>query len=848
MRISFLTFLLFFCLTMSGQEYNGTVVNSQENPLENVTVILVGSSGRTTLRFSRTDKTGRFLLSTPQGRQGDALIFNSMGYERDTLAVEDYTPNVVIHLNEKAVELKEVKVKAPSMTLRGDTIDYLVSSFIQKQDRTLSDVLKRMTGLKVEKDGTILYQGKPLEKVYIEGMDLMGDKYSQATENLSAYKVKKVQVYENHQPIKMLQGKSFSEQAALNIVLTDDAKNVWQGTADLGLGAELQGSKKMLGDVRLTEMLFARKLQSISMYKFNNTGNDIFKEIATKNIFGSVASERNLIENIAIRPPSLDMERTSFNTSHLLATNWLFKTGKDNEIRLQVDGVWDRGDMWQHNETRYTNLSYNNATIIEDMDATAWKRSLSGELLYKLNSQKTFLSNTLKLSGDFSTSHGLGTLNGVYTPQFSEPRGRRVSDRFEWMQQLKNNRTYSMNGYFSYNYLPNRLLLTDSTMQRLTQESLFWGAKTYLRGRIGHIVFSYILSTDGKSQTIDLSKDDDISRDRYVKSDTRFTPSFSYETDFIRINLQMPVSWYYRRFEGQDKHNLLFLPNLYVDIEPSAYWSMNANYSYTWNEQDINALSALPIFYDYNSVLMGVGTFYQTTIHTLGVGAKYKNTRLKFFSNLKALFLFMGKMPLHTTYLQDNVYHSVATDKRARMNTIDLRGSMSKHFDWAKSSLTLDIIHRTSNYSILVLDDIKPFRTLTDYIQLIFSMQPSDWFSAEAESNFTHTKQINLNDRSASGGSVQSFNHNVKLFFMPGNWQIKWTNEFYHSNDPAVSFKYFSDIGISYRQKRYELRLDLNNLWGNDTYEERRITDLFLLYSVSRLRPRSILASVSLSF
>ncbi len=47
---------------------------------------------------------------------------------------------------------------------------------------------------------------------------------------------KSVQVLENHQSVKSLRGVSFSEQAALNLVLKDDAKAVWTGAADIGLG------------------------------------------------------------------------------------------------------------------------------------------------------------------------------------------------------------------------------------------------------------------------------------------------------------------------------------------------------------------------------------------------------------------------------------------------------------------------------------------------------------------------------------------------------------------------------------------------------------------------------------
>ena len=123
--------------------------------------------------------------------------------------------------------------------------------------------------------GTIKYQGKTINKFYIEGMDLLGGKYAMASENLSADKVKSVQVYENHQPVKALKNVQFSEQAALNLVLKDDAKNVWQGVVDLAVGY----GDDWLRDARWLEMVFGRKKQSISMMKANNTGKDIDHEV-----------------------------------------------------------------------------------------------------------------------------------------------------------------------------------------------------------------------------------------------------------------------------------------------------------------------------------------------------------------------------------------------------------------------------------------------------------------------------------------------------------------------------------------------------------------------------------------
>lgn len=60
---------------------------------------------------------------------------------------------------------------APKMRQMGDTIDYYVGMFKQKQDRTLEDVLKKMPGISVGSDGSISVGGKRINKFYIEGMD-----------------------------------------------------------------------------------------------------------------------------------------------------------------------------------------------------------------------------------------------------------------------------------------------------------------------------------------------------------------------------------------------------------------------------------------------------------------------------------------------------------------------------------------------------------------------------------------------------------------------------------------------------------------------------------------------------
>lgn len=369
---------------MTAQTYKGKVVNESGKPLRSASVVLLADGGRTTLNFTRTAGDGSFTLSesSKDGKRAESILFSYIGYARDTISVKDFRQGQTIIMHEKSVIIKETKIRAPRVSQRGDTLTYLVNSFKQKQDRTIADVIKKMPGLQVGEDGTITYQGKQINKFYIEGLDMLGSKYSQASENISADKVKSVQVYERHQPVKLLRDVTFSDQAALNIVLTDDARNVWQGLADRSRNQSAERRRRAWRQPSHGYDV-SRKMQSISMYKYNNTGKDVMKEVHDRqSIENDAAVENSILGGIAMPAPSLDPVRTTFNNSNLLATNWLFKTHHGDDLRLQVSGLLDKTTQSQTTQTVYTDLADGNA-IVKDVDATQHTSEISAELKYE---------------------------------------------------------------------------------------------------------------------------------------------------------------------------------------------------------------------------------------------------------------------------------------------------------------------------------------------------------------------------------------------------------------------------------------------------------------------------------
>ena len=130
--------------------------------------------------FKVADREGQISLSV---RQEDVLTFSLIGYGKRKISVNNIQGQanqpIIVLLSPKQVQLKEVIVKLPPIRKQGDTLVYNVGSFLQKGDRHLEDVLKKLPGIKVAENGSVSYQGRAINRFYIEGQDLMGDNYTQ---------------------------------------------------------------------------------------------------------------------------------------------------------------------------------------------------------------------------------------------------------------------------------------------------------------------------------------------------------------------------------------------------------------------------------------------------------------------------------------------------------------------------------------------------------------------------------------------------------------------------------------------------------------------------------------------
>ena len=186
----FLIVFLVFCFTISGfsqTKIYGTLSTEKGKAISGASITLTNLNSDDILNYDISDNKGFFSISINTKIEQFQLNIRSMGFKTVVKIIDNKTQTLNFVLEEEITELKEVVIKPNAITKRGDTLNYSVNAFTRQQDRTIADVLKNMPGIEVLSDGKILYQGKPINKYYIEGLDLLEGKYCKLPQIRTAY-------------------------------------------------------------------------------------------------------------------------------------------------------------------------------------------------------------------------------------------------------------------------------------------------------------------------------------------------------------------------------------------------------------------------------------------------------------------------------------------------------------------------------------------------------------------------------------------------------------------------------------------------------------------------------------
>ncbi len=120
-----------------------------------------------------------------------------------------------------------------------DTVEFRADAFKTRPNAVVEDLLKKLPGVQVDKDGTIKAQGQTVTKVFVDGKPFFGDDPKTATKNLPAGIVDKVQVIDKKSDQSQFTGfDDGTTEKVINITIKKDKKKGFFGRANAGVGTE----------------------------------------------------------------------------------------------------------------------------------------------------------------------------------------------------------------------------------------------------------------------------------------------------------------------------------------------------------------------------------------------------------------------------------------------------------------------------------------------------------------------------------------------------------------------------------------------------------------------------------
>lgn len=854
----FITYLLCLFVTaiaVAQVNVSGTVVDKDSNePLTGASVIVKGADGKIK-KYTTSKGDGGFAMSLPSVT-GCRLEVSMMSFAKKTIPLDSVSFPLTVQLEPGTTLLKEVTVKADRIREQGDTITYNVGSFAQQQDRSIGDVLKRMPGINVEQSGKIQYQGEDINKFYIEGSDLLGGKYGIATNGISHEDVGAVEVMENHQPMQVLSGISFSDKAAINLKLKNKAKATWSFHGDAGGGYSWQPAGA-IWDGELFAMAVMPNFQNITTFKTNNIGEDLSAQ-ATDFFASRRGTDLSRYVGLSLPGvPNLSRKRTLFNRSALVSTNALWKLGR-GEFKAQIDYSFNRITAEAANVTTYF-LNDGNRVVTEDRNGVDRTHSLSGKFIYELNQKTAFINNTLKTNFDWDDVQ-LGVTGSLPNDQTASLPDYYVGNDFKIIKRFNGKHLVTFISKNEWESLPQTLSVSinDGTMRQHVKDNAFY---THESAAYAFSVKGITISLEGgvkgyfRSLNTELpDMPEEIPGETTNVLNTNYftvyaTPKFEYWVKRVNFTLNAPVSFAHYTFDKAlaNRSEAYFSPSLSMNWKPNNRFEMSVSGGTGRSPMDLNMIQPGYVMTNYRSFQRGVDDFYNSSSQRVSGRLSYKHTRRGLFANA-----FVMQSWSHNPYtLAQQLYGDYVvysyTSAKSDGQMLMASGNIGKTLDFMRGSANINgSFSRNESHLISENSSVNSVGTSWSAGAKI-NGSPLRWLSFDYRFELASSR-MSMNGINASW--LGNMENELLLNIMPHKkWEWHISGEHYRNELTSDQFKnvFLLDTKLIYKlNKRLELSASLNNIFNQRTYNYTTYNQLTSFESQRRLRGRELLISISL--
>lgn len=885
-KIFTLTFVFLFTVFMFSQKtISGNVKNEDGKPLPSASVTIEEVGKNAILSFAITNAKGDYKVSYLSN--DDKIVVKVKAFNHETIlrTYENKSQVLNFTLLEKATEIKEVKLKTKLITKRGDTISYDLKSFESKADRTLADVLKKIPGIEVNKDGSILYQGDPINKFYVNGKDLMEGSYGLINNSLPKDAVQKVEVLENHQPVKILKDKLASENAAINVKLK-------KSVTMTGRGEISEGIAPYLWNVKLSPMLFTPKVQWVLNYKTNNVGDEVEKEnaiLAFGNRFEGV--RRNFGDNSWISvesaslPQNVPVKRYLMNNVHYLSANLLTNLTKDWEFKANTSYTNNAVDR-ESKSMVYSNLG--GLQTVKTIANQLYTNQAKGEIIFSKNANKSFFKNTLTYNTLWNTYFANTTNNTNEANQKLTSPSNNIQNALSaiipWKEKLVNVMSFISYrddrqdlGVTPSSYLtnvdPNLIVITDRVNQALhlkTFEATHSASVGFSKKNwtftpevgISYIQNKLITGFNGEKNNNFVDFGTDYQNNIQFKNLKPYAQMMlNYKQEGLDANLVVPVNFNSitaTSIDGLSKSlsKTSYEPRLFIRYDLSSFWKISTFAGINYNFGSINDIYNHFILLSTNNMSSKNTDIQETKSNFIGSKLEYRNPLNNLFFSLSYNYndktnniIYLNKLNLVSQQFSIEGYNIENTGR-----TNGIKTELGKYFPKFKTNASVGYGYSYNANQQLLVNTIPSAHNLVnvkgDSQNASFKLNNNyfSWLSVDYNANWSFSNNQTFVNK------TRTFNHALSAYIYPlKNHTLGFTwDEFQSSNGDKSAKNAFYDLSYQYSmvEEKIDLELKVMNITNNNIYENiafRADTNQTTFTTVN-IRPRQVMLSVKFNF
>ena len=857
MRICFLLVAVtfsFFKGAAFGQTIDGKVIDSLAKPVSFANVILKGKEGNI-ISFTRSNDKGEFKLTLKENTNPNFIEVSSIGFQKQAVSINANQNFYTISLKSSSITLPTVTVKnKPSLNVKGDTLNYKTSDFADKQDRTIGDVLKKMPGMEVADDGKVSYNGKGISNLYIDGDNLLDDKYNIATKSIPQGAVDKVQVIEKDQPIKMLRKNNTSDDIALNLVTTAEAKLKLIGDGKVGLGTPTKA------DLGLTGMLFKKKTKFINSLKANNIGEDLGRELTSFNVADFLRSVDNNrpesflsagISNVPILPQN----RTLFNRVGVANLNNLYKFNDDLSIKANIGYLNDLQTQF-YNRSAQTFIGQDTFRYSESQNNRYKPQKLRSAFNINLNQDKNYLNNNLIFDYAPETASSNFIINGTQANQNLNQRTLNFSNDLNWRKKFKNEQMINFASYVNYSNQPEQLavrpglnqdfinsnqpyigLLQDAdlpTFYTNNSASLaFTKGKFVQTYKAGFSIQSqqlntqlYQISTNNENLSLGNSYANILD---WQKNKLYAEGAYDYVSDVWKFSFGLPLSYNQISYSdgtqnlNQSLNRVFVNPRFSARIQSGKENYFVANYNFSNSLGGIADIYQGTILTNYRSLVSNNSPINESRTNSFSGVFNYRKAMQMLFINASINYSNTVLNNITSFQITNNTQQRIQIPLENSFQNLGFKSAVSKYFIPLKTTFNIGYQFNQTKLNQFQNNQLLPITSKVNTYNLGFETKINKFLNVAYKTNLSHFINTTTGTRTIVN-TIDQFNQKGTLSMnVFNNVYVNLSAEqIYTQQSSQQNLSYvFTDANVRYRiiKLKTDIEFNLNNITNVKTFE-----------------------------